>query len=66
MVNFWSLPIGMVFKMTWCLGFDESVSGSMADRQKEMKNDQCVLGGWSSKENMTLQDCFPWSQPADS
>lgn len=54
MVNFWSLPIGMVFKMTWCLGFDESVSGSMADRQKEMKNDQCVLGGWSSKEKCDL------------
>lgn len=44
----------MVFKMTWCLGFDESVSGSMADRQKEMKNDQCVLGGWSSKEKYDL------------
>lgn len=54
MVNFWSLPIGMVFKMTWCLGFDESVSGSMADRQKEMKNDQCVLVGWSSKEKYDL------------
>lgn len=58
MVNFWSLPIGMVFKMTWCLGFDESVSGSMADRQKEMKNDQCVLGGWSSEEKYDLAGLF--------
>lgn len=58
MVNFWSLPIGMVFKMTWCLGFDESVSGSMADRQKEMKNDQCVLGGWSSMEKYDLAGLF--------
>lgn len=58
MVNFWSLPIGMVFKMTWCLDFDESVSGSMADRQKEMKNDQCVLSGWSSKEKYDLAGLF--------
>lgn len=32
MVNFWLLFIGMVFKMIWCLGFDESVFGFMVDR----------------------------------